>query len=136
MQIRVCTNQDVAQLALMNKHLIEDEKSNNPMGVEELEHRMMDFLNSDYKAYLFIEDDTVLGYALIRHTSTPLYLRQFYIKREFRRQHYGKTAFELLMEYIQADTIDIDVLPWNAQGRLFWKSCGFEETCVSMRYKE
>ena len=136
MQIRVCTNQDVSQLALMNKHLIEDEKSNNPMGVEELEHRMMDFLNSDYKAYLFIEDDTVLGYALIRHTSTPLYLRQFYIKREFRRQHYGKTAFELLMKHIQADTIDIDVLPWNERGRLFWRSCGFEETCVSMRYKE
>ena len=136
MWIRECTNQDVAQLALMNKHLIEDEKSNNPMGVEELEHRMMDFLNSDYKAYLFIEDDTVLGYALIRHTSTPLYLRQFYIKREFRRQHYGKTAFELLMKHIQADTIDIDVLPWNERGRLFWRSCGFEETCVSMRYKE
>ena len=111
MQIRECTNQDVSQLALMNKHLIEDERSNNPMSVEELEQRMMDFLNGDYTAYLFIEEETVLGYALIRHTSTPLYLRQFYIKREFRRQHYGKTAFELLMKHIQADTIDIDVLP-------------------------
>ena len=135
MQIRECNNQDVPQLALMNKHLIEDEKSNNPMRVEELEQRMQGFLSSDYKAYLFVEDESVLGYALVRHTSTPLYLRQFYIKREFRRQHYGKMAFEQLMKYIQADTIDIDVLPWNERGRLFWKSCGFEETCISMRYK-
>ena len=37
MLIKECTNQDVPQLALMNKHLIEDEKSNNPMSVEELE---------------------------------------------------------------------------------------------------
>ena len=135
MQIRECNNQDVPQLAVMNKHLIEDEKSNNLMRVEELEQRMQGFLSSDYKAYLFVEDESVLGYALVRHTSTPCYLRQFYIKREFRRQHYGKTAFELLMKYIQADTIDIDVLPWNERGRLFWKSCGFEETCISMRYK-
>ena len=135
MQIRECNNQDVPQLAVMNKHLIEDEKSNNPMRVEELEQRMQGFLSSDYKAYLFVEDESVLGYALVRHTSTPLYLRQFYIKREFRRQHYGKMAFELLMKYIQADAINIDVLPWNERGRLFWKSCGFEETCISMRYK-
>lgn len=135
MQIRECNNQDIPQLAVMNKHLIEDEKSNNPMSVEELEQRMQGFLNGEYKAYLFKEDETVLGYALVRHTSTPLYLRQFYIKREFRRQHYGKTAFEQLMRYIQADTIDIDVLPWNERGRLFWKSCGFEDTCISMRYE-
>ena len=135
MQIRECNNQDVPQLAVMNKHLIEEEKSNNPMSVEELEQRMLGFLNSEYKAYLFMEDKTVLGYALVRHTSTPFYLRQFYIKREFRRQHYGKTAFEQLMKYIQADTIDMDVLPWNERGRLFWKSCGFEETCISMRYE-
>lgn len=135
MQIRECSNQDVPQLAVMNKHLIEDEKSNNPMSVEELEQRMQGFLNGEYKAYLFTEDETVLGYALVRHTSIPLYLRQFYIRREFRRRNYGKTAFEQLMKYMQADSIDIDVLPWNERGRLFWKSCGFEDTCISMRYE-
>ena len=135
MQIRECSNQDVPQLAVMNKHLIEDEKSNNPMSVEELEQRMQGFLNGEYKAYLFTEDETVLGYALVRHTSIPLYLRQFYIRREFRRRNYGKTAFEQLMKYMQSDSIDIDVLPWNERGRLFWKSCGFEDTCISMRYE-
>lgn len=136
MLIKKCTNQDITQLALMNKHLIEDEKSSNPMSVAELETRMRGFINDDYNAYFFIEDETILGYALIRHTSTPLYLRQFYIEREYRRKHYGKQAFHQLMEYIQADTIDIDVLPWNERGRLFWESCGFNDTCISMRYKK
>ncbi len=102
MKIKECTNQDIAQLALMNKHLIEDE--------------------------------SVLGYALVKHTVKPLYLRQFYIEREYRRRHCGKQAFTLLLEYIKADVIDIDVLPWNEGGRMFWQSCGFEETCISMRF--
>ena len=136
MLIKECTEQDVSQLALMNKHLIEDEKSNNPMGVAELEGRMREFISGDYNAYFFIEDEIILGYALIKHISNPLYLRQFYIEREFRRKHYGKKAFQKLMEYIQADAIDIDVLPWNERGRLFWKNCGFDDTCISMRYQK
>ncbi len=52
------------------------------------------------------------------------------------RKHHGKQAFYQLMEYIQADTIDIDVLPWNERGHSFWKSCGFDDTCISMRYKK
>lgn len=80
-----------------------------------------------------IEDETILGYALIKHSTEPLYLRRFYIEREFRRRHYGKKAFGLLMDYLQADTIDIELLPWNERGRKFWKNCGFQETCIAMR---
>ena len=136
MQIRKCTEQDISRFAWMNKHLIEDEKSNNPMNVDELEGRMRGFLSEDYQAYFFIEEETILGYALIKHSTEPLYLRRFYIEREFRRRHYGKKAFGLLMDYLQADTIDIELLPWNENGRLFWKNCGFEETCIAMSYKE
>ena len=135
MQIIQAGLQDAARLALLNKRLIEDERSDNPMCVAELESRMLDFLRGEYHAYLFSEGGETVGYALVRHTSTPLYLRQFYIDRDFRRRHYGQTAFRLLMERLQADVIDIDVLPWNEAGRLFWKSCGFQETCVSMRRK-
>ena len=45
-------------------------------------------------------------------------------------------AFQQLMEYIHADIIDIEVLPWNERGYLFWKSCGFKDTCISMRHKK
>ena len=139
MQIIKCSEKDIPLLACMNKQLIEDEKSSNAMNLIQLEKRMQTFLSSEYKAYFFTEEnleeeDKIVGYALVRHTSSPLYLRQFYIKREHRRKHFGSQAFNLLLDYLKADAIDIDVLPWNERGMNFWKSMGFAETCISMRY--
>ena len=136
MQIQKCTLENVPLLAQMNKRLIEDEKSTNPMTVAELEERMHCFLGTEYSAYFFIEDSCVVGYALVKDTEKPLYLRQFFIEREVRRKHLGRQAFQLLMDYLLADTINIDVLPWNEPGLHFWKSCGFAETCISMQYKD
>ena len=135
MQIKKCTTKDVPQLAVMNKRLIEDERSNNSMNVPELEERMRGFLRSDYAAYFFEDDEQIVGYALVRHTSSPLYLRQFYIERDQRRKHLGEKAFHKLLEYLETDIIDIDVLPWNEAGIGFWESLGFKETCVSMRFE-
>jgi len=136
MQIKRCAIEDCNKLTEMNKRLIEDEKSDNPMTIEELHNRMKDFLNGEYSAYFFMEENIVIGYALVRHTTNPLYLRQFYIDREYRQKHHGKLAFQELMNYLKAETIDIDVLPWNQIGISFWKNCGFEETCISMRYQQ
>ena len=135
MQIQKCTMEDCVKLAEMNKKLIDDEKSNNPMNIGELQNRMRDFLDGEYSAYFFVEEDAVVGYALVRHTSNPIYLRQFFIDREYRRRKNGKQAFQKLMEYLKIETIDIDVLPWNHAGISFWQSCGFKETCISMRYQ-
>ena len=135
MKIVKCGMEDVSRLAALNKMLIEDEQSSNPMGVEELQYRMHGFLSGDYSAFFFMEKDAVIGYALIRHTSDPVYLRQFFIDRPYRGQHKGQQAFRELMAFLGLDTVDIDVLPWNERGLSFWKSCGFAETCVSMRYK-
>lgn len=140
MQIVKCSIQDVPLLAEMNKCLIEDEQSSNKMNLQELEKRMEGFLSEEYDAYYFVEENSqkteaIIGYALVRHTSSPLYLRQFFIKREFRRKHLGRKAFRLLLDYLKTDKIDIDVLPWNERGMAFWKSLGFIETCVSMRYE-
>ena len=136
MRIKKCTIADCYKLAEMNKKLIEDEKSNNPMNIEELQNRMKEFLEGEYSAYFFVEEDVVVGYALIRSTPNPLYLRQFFVDREYRRQQKGKQAFQELMKYLQVDIIDVDVLPWNDRGISFWKSIGFEETCISMRYQQ
>ena len=135
MEIIKCSMEDVSRLAAMNKKLIEDEQSDNAMNIEELQNRMAGFLSGDYSAYFFSEHDEIIGYALIRRTSDPVYLRQFYIDRPYRRQHKGKQAFRELMAHLGLDTVDIDVLPWNERGLSFWKSCGFTEACVSMRYK-
>lgn len=116
MQIQECTMTDVTKLAVLNKQLIDDEKSDNPMNINELENRMKGFLETDYSAYFFIEDSQIIGYALIRNTSNPVYLRQFLIDRNYRKQHYGTQAFEMLLRYLNIKEIDLEVLPWNKNG--------------------
>ena len=135
MEIKKCTLEDVSQLAILNKQLIEDEKSNNPMSIKELEERMSGFLNSEYDAYFFLVEDVVVGYALVKHTCTPFYLRQFLIARGHRQKHYGTEAFRLLLEYLDVDRMDIEVLPWNERGMCFWESCGFKEISRYMRFE-
>ena len=136
MQLQKCTMKDVPKLALLNKQLIDDEKSDNPMSIKELEGRMKGFLETDYSAYFFIEDSQIIGYALIRNSSNPVYLRQFLIDRKYRKQHYGARAFQMLIQNLDIKEIDLEVLPWNKDGLAFWKHCGFSETCIAMRYKE
>lgn len=135
MQLQKCSVKDVSTLARLNKQLIEDEKSDNAMNMIELEERMKEFLETDYSAYFFIEEHQVVGYALIRNTSNPIYLRQFLIDRNFRKRHYGTQAFQLLLKSLDIKEIDLEVLPWNTGGLAFWKHCGFSETCIAMRYE-
>ena len=135
MEIKKCTLEDVPQLAILNKQLIEDEKSNNPMSIKELEERMSGFLQSEYDAYFFLVEESVVGYALVKHTCTPLYLRQFLIAREYRQRHHGTGAFHALLEYLGVDRMDIEVLPWNERGMRFWESCGFKEISRYMRFE-
>lgn len=136
MQVIKCSVQDAPALASLNKRLIDDEKSDNPMNQEELEVRMEGFLRGEYHAFFFREDGAVIGYALVKHTCSPLYLRQFFIDRAYRRRHYGQTAFHELLDYLHADAAAVDVLPWNEAGLRFWKSLGFTETCISMKFSK
>jgi predicted acetyltransferase len=131
-----CTKADLGTLALLNKQLIEDEKHENQMSLEQLKERMWLFVNTDYRAYIFRNDDTITGYALVDITKEPLCLRQFFICREFRRQGYGTIAFNRLMETLCTSAIDIEVLFWNERGKSFWKSLGFCERSVYMRFKK
>jgi len=133
MMIKKCSLSDVEELAQLNKKLIEDEKSDNRMDSEQLKTRMRDFLEGEYNAYLFMEEDCVIGYALVRHTSNPLYLRQFFIARNFRRHGKGRDALKLLLRELKTDKIDIEVLSWNEAAIKFWESCGFIERSRYMR---
>ena len=136
MKIRKCNRDDIPQLAVFNKQLIEDEKSDNPMSVPELEERMAGFLKTEYDAYFFEKDCVVVGYALVKKTCTPLYLRQFFICREYRKEHCGTEAFHALLEYLNVDSIDIEVLSGNEPGNRFWESLGFKEVSRYMRVQK
>jgi len=128
-----CTEEDLDLLAALNKQLIEDERHDNPMNVQELKERMRLFLRTEYKAYLFKDRKGVRGYALVNHKRNPLYLRHFFICRDSRRQGLGTAAFRLLLEHLGTGTIDVEVMFANKPGYAFWKSLGFEERSVYLR---
>ena len=131
--VRKCSSYDLTLLAEYNKRLSEDEKSDNPMDPAQLRVRMKRFLETDYAAYLFESDGIAIGYALVKTSASPLYLRQFYIDRPYRRQHFGLQAFRLLLETLNTDSIDVEVLVWNTPALAFWKKMGFEERSLNMR---
>ena len=134
MIVKKCTLEDISELAMLNKQLIEDEKSDNSMNIKELEERMHGFITGEYDAYFFVEEESVVGYALVKKDCSPFYLRQFLIERKYRQKHYGTQAFHDLLQYLQVDDIDIEVLSWNETGKKFWEKCGFTERSRYMRY--
>ncbi|QWU13577.1 Acetyltransferase (GNAT) domain-containing protein [Paenibacillus sophorae] len=131
--IKTCSETDLELLAELNRQLIEDEKHDNKMDTVQLKERMKNFLDGDYQAYLFLEDDDVKGYALVHHGSSPLYVRHFFICRHCRRQGYGLAAFRKLSGFLDTDRLDIEVMYWNERAYAFWKSLGFRERSVYMR---
>lgn len=133
--IRIGSAEDLDLLANLNRQLIEDEKHDNQMSVGQLKERMRAFLSTDYKAYIFEDMDDIIGYALVNHFRQPLYLRHFFICRNHRRKGYGKLSFETLLEALQTKQIDIEVMSWNNAGHAFWKSLGFAERSIYMRFE-
>lgn len=133
--IRICQKEDVDLLACMNEQLIEDENFDIRPSPEQLRARMLEFIETDYKAYVFEDKGEVKGYALVNHVSKLLYLRHFFICRECRREGYGVAAFHKLMDMLEADRIDLEVMYWNERGYRFWQSLGFRERSIYMRYE-
>ena len=133
MKIEKCFFGDAGRLAELNKQLIEDEKSDNHMDMEELKSRMETFLRTDYNAYFFLEENEVVGYALVNVHTRPVYLRQFLIERKYRRNHLGSEAVKLLLKKLDVSEMDTEVLSWNETGLKFWESCGFVERSRYMR---
>ena len=134
---------DLTLLAEMNKRLIDDERSRNPMTVSELRERMRGWLLTDWHIRLF-NDETknVVGYAVYQLRPDDyfpemkiVYLRQLYIEREHRSRGLGQQALQLLIEreFCEASAVVIEVLETNPRGYHFWSKTGFEPYCTTMR---
>ena len=136
MRIKECITDDIPLLAKMNQLLIEDEKAETELTLQQLEERMTNFISSEYKAFIFYKNESVLGYALCDLSKKPIYLRQFFICRDERRKGYGTQAFQELFKFVNTDEIDIDVYSWNKEGISFWESLDFKIRCYSMRLKK
>ena len=126
-------------LTQMNRWLIIDEKSANPMNPAQLRERMRGWLGVTYHAVLFEQTDSVIGYALYRFENETfkerrvVYLRQFFIEHPYRRKGLGRQAFaELRRAHFGEALVRLEVLTTNPDGLAFWKSLGFEPYAVTM----
>jgi GNAT superfamily N-acetyltransferase len=141
--IRPATKTDLPALARMNRCLIEDEGSRNPMSVPELQHRMSEWLHGDWKVELFIEDeDAIVGYAVYQFRQdihdphkVVVYLRQLYIERERRSNGLGSRAVKMLAQtrFPTDCTMELEVLVSNPRGTRFWSRVGFRPYCMTMK---
>lgn len=142
LRLQSAGNSDLQLLAEMNKQLIEDEKSSNPMGLKELEERMREFLESTWEIDLIMKEAKVIGYTLYKYQEDifnrdekQVYVRQYFIRRECRNMGYGIAGIELLKKtrFINVKRIEIDVLETNPEGKRFWDKAGFKPYYTNMR---
>lgn len=134
---KAASTADVALLAAMNRELIEDEGSANPMTDAELEERMRGWLDSSEWTALLLcnEGGQAAGYALYRRQEDgAVYLRQYLIRRPYRRAGLGLAGIALLRERLgPACRLTIDVLAGNARGIAFWEKAGFAAYSIHMK---
>jgi GNAT superfamily N-acetyltransferase len=134
MTIEPC--KDIALLSRLFLELAEDERSDVRRTEKQAQEEMAALLGREEKAYVFVADGNIAGYALVVTNRKPYYLHHFYICRSERRKGYGTAAFKLLLETLNASEMDLDVYEWNGRGRAFWESLGFKPRAIIMRYQQ
>ncbi|WP_418304259.1 GNAT family N-acetyltransferase [Paenibacillus ihbetae] len=85
--------------------------------------------------------EQIVGYALYlervdvnNRKDKTVYLRQYFIRRQYRRSGLGKRGVDLMRtELFQDTTISIDVLESNPGGKRFWEEIGFKKYYTNMR---
>jgi ribosomal protein S18 acetylase RimI-like enzyme len=134
LRFRTARADDAAMLAPFNAQLIREEGQRNPMSVVQLEDRMSQWLRGPYRAVIFESGADVVGYALYRPEVDHVYLRQFYVRPEYRRRGFGRAALEWLGRNAWSGTprLRIDVLVGNVQALAFWRAAGFTEYSLTM----
>ena len=133
MDYRRATPADAGLLASLNWQLIRDEGHRNSMSVPQLEARMAGWLSGEYEAILFEDAGQTLGYALFRREPEFVYVRQFFVCPEFRRQGVGRRALTWLAAHASVgQRLRLDVLTGNAAGIAFWRALGFQDYCLTL----
>jgi GNAT superfamily N-acetyltransferase len=134
MNYRFAAAADGAILAAMNQQLIRDEGHRNAMTVAELEERMRGWLAGEYRVVIFEQGGQPAGYALFRDEPEFVYLRQFFVCRDLRRQGIGRAAMDWLLANVwhDASRVRLDVLVGNTSGIAFWRALGFRDYALTM----
>ena len=131
---RTALEADVPALAAMNWQLIRDEAHRNPMTVDELVVRMAGWLAGQYQAVVFEQAGHIIGYALYRRDVDYVYLRQMFVRSDYRRKGVGRRAIDRLRREVWGATpVRVEVLIGNASGLAFWRAVGFVDYCVTLK---
>lgn len=104
------------------------------MSVPQLEQRMRDWLNSEYRAVLFEEDREVVAYALFQDQPDQIYLRQLFVARHKRRRGFGREAVQILRSRIwrKNKRLTVEVLVANESAVAFWRAVGYVDYAVTL----
>jgi GNAT superfamily N-acetyltransferase len=134
MDYRFATPADAPVLAEMNAQLIRDEGHRNRMTLPELEGRMAEWLQAEYRGVLFEEAGNAIGYALFRRDPDSVYLRQFFVRREARRRGVGRSALTWLrgQAWDAGTRVRVEVLVGNIDGIAYWRAVGFADYCLTL----
>ncbi|WP_011579913.1 GNAT family N-acetyltransferase [Chelativorans multitrophicus] len=135
---------DYPLLARMNRELADDEGHRNPMTVAQMEERFRHFVNKEgWSVDLFKVGDEIVGYATHRRDNDPtnpnrqcVFLKQFYIVRHYRRDNFGKAAFDALAaaRFQEGERVVLEVIENNPGGRVFWMRVGFTPYSSMLEY--
>ncbi len=100
---------DAPVLAAMNRQLADDERSRNSLTVEALATRVEKWLGEGWQAVLFLDGSQTIGYALFQighdyyDASVPeVYIRQFFVARDRRRQGIGRHGMQQQLKIANA----------------------------------
>jgi GNAT superfamily N-acetyltransferase len=130
---RYASDADLPLLAEWNHLLIRDEGHRNPMNLDQLAQRMDGWLRGEYQAVIFSAGDPV-AYALYKKDGQGIYLRQFFVHRDWRRRGVGRDAVSTLRREIwPADhRLTVDVLCENSGAIAFWRSVGYRDYSLTL----
>lgn len=142
LSLRPALPSDLDLLAGMNKRLIEDEGSRNPMILAALRERMAGWLGTgEYTVDLFLGGTHVVGYAVYQTRNTNastgpryVYLRQLYIERDERGKGLGTQALRLLRDtrFPRGCPVQLEVLVGNLSAQKFYERKGFAPYATTM----
>jgi GNAT superfamily N-acetyltransferase len=118
----------------MNQQLIEDEGHRNAMDLAELETRMRSMLAGGYTATLFERGRHLVAYALWIEQPDWVYLRQFFVRRDYRRRGIGSQAVRVLADEVwpECKRIRVDALIGNRPAQEFWRAVGFTDYLITL----
>ena len=133
MTYRIANQADVPLLAELNHQLIRDEGHRNPMTISQLAERMSKWIEGEYTAILF-EENEIVAYALYRNSSDSIYLRQLFVQRARRRKGLGRRAMHMLFQEIwpKGKRVTVEVLTHNFPAINFWRAVGFSNYSLTL----